>query len=287
MSGHDPVDEPPGGLDRPARRAYAAPRAADRPAAAGQGRRVHRRHARVGAGRAAADGAPDARTEGRSSPRSCTRSTCGAAGRVGGPLRFPGGGSRGLMSAGNRVFITNPGEDATWEIDPAAMRVVRRHPAGGTFVAVQPDGAGIALGSEDGGVRLLDLRTGEVQALAGRHRAEVAHIVFTPDGGTLVSSGADGSLLVVGRRAAAGARAPRGARRGRRRARRGAGRPDARQRRLRRPGVPVGAGGRGPADPADPARRASSRSTIRRRAAARSATTGGRSPSPAPTAPST
>ena len=69
-------------------------------------------------------------------------------------------------------------------------------PAGDVTGAVSADGSAFALGSEAGDVRLLDLRSGHVRRFAGRHEGSVGAMRFTPDGRTLVTSGADGVLNV-------------------------------------------------------------------------------------------
>jgi len=112
--------------------------------------------------------------------------------------RLPIETSRALMTLGDRAFVTNPAQDATWEIDSTAMRIVRRHPAGGVFGALRPDGDVIALGAEDGTVRTLDLSTDRTLSLSARHRGPVSAMAFTPDGGTLISAGEDGSVWVRG-----------------------------------------------------------------------------------------
>jgi WD40 repeat protein len=61
--------------------------------------------------------------------------------------------------------------------------------------AVSPDGRLLALGSQTGHVRLLDLRSGAVRSLSGRHDGSVLRLAFTPDGGRLVTSGADGQAI--------------------------------------------------------------------------------------------
>ena len=52
-----------------------------------------------------------------------------------------------------------------------------------------------ALGSAQGGVRLLDLQSGLVRRLRGRNDAAVDFMTFTPDRRTVVSSGSDGSIV--------------------------------------------------------------------------------------------
>lgn len=117
---------------------------------------------------------------------------------TGEPVELPAGASFGLALAGERAIVTNPVKDETVEVDTATMSVVRRHPAGGTYVAARPDGTVLALGSEDGSVRVLDVASGRTRRLPGRHGGPVASLVYTPDGATLVSSGDDGSVWIHG-----------------------------------------------------------------------------------------
>ena len=73
--------------------------------------------------------------------------------------------------------------------------MLKRYPAGDVAGAVRPDGRLFALGSARGGLRLLNLRSGEVRRLSGRHDAAVDSVGWTPDGRTVVSSGDDGSVI--------------------------------------------------------------------------------------------
>ncbi len=113
------------------------------------------------------------------------------------PLRV-GGAALDLLPTrdGKRVFVPSAVDDSTLEIDVASLRVLRRHPVGGFAGALSPDGRALALGSRDGSVRLLDLRSGDVRTFARVHEAGVLDMAFTPDGRTLVSSDFEGGVLV-------------------------------------------------------------------------------------------
>jgi WD40 repeat protein/DNA-binding SARP family transcriptional activator len=95
-----------------------------------------------------------------------------------------------------RVFMTSMRDDRTWELDPERLRVRRFWPVGDYAGAVSPDGRAFALGSGTGRVRLLDLDSGQIRPLRGRHKGRVLRMRFTPDGRTLVTTGRDGQVLV-------------------------------------------------------------------------------------------
>jgi WD40 repeat protein len=114
------------------------------------------------------------------------------------PRRLGRYNSTGLFATADRrrAFATSPRADATYEIDPERLRVLRRHPVGDIVGGVSPDGRTFALGSGEGRVRLLDLRSGEVTRLRGRHDGPVLQATFPAGGRTLVTAGEDGKLLV-------------------------------------------------------------------------------------------
>ena len=113
------------------------------------------------------------------------------------PLHIGRQGSRGLSATADRrrLFVTAPQDNATYAIDPERLRVLKRYPVGDVTGAVSPNGRLFALGSDKGGLRLLDLRSGGIRRFQGRHDAAVNFMTFTPDGRTLVSSGADGNVI--------------------------------------------------------------------------------------------
>jgi DNA-binding SARP family transcriptional activator/WD40 repeat protein len=96
----------------------------------------------------------------------------------------------------SRFFLTVPRDDRTYEIDPATLTVRRSWPAGAHAGTVSGDGRVFALGGDDGSVRLLDLRTGDVRAFEDGHDSGAdMQLAFTPDGRTLITSNAKGEVL--------------------------------------------------------------------------------------------
>jgi WD40 repeat protein len=86
--------------------------------------------------------------------------------------------------------------DTTFAIDAETLRIVRRYPGGAFTTEISPDGGALALGGEDGSVRLLDLSSGRVRSLRGRHDAAVSSEAFSPDGRTLATGAEDGTVIV-------------------------------------------------------------------------------------------
>jgi WD40 repeat protein len=63
-------------------------------------------------------------------------------------------------------------------------------------VAFSPNGQILASGSDDGTIKLWDLKTGlEIATLSG-HDSYVQSVAFSPDGKTLVSGGYDKTIKV-------------------------------------------------------------------------------------------
>ncbi len=132
-------------------------------------------------------------------PPSLLRRFDGDTGATEGPPRRVGRHSTLGMSATpdrRRLFVTSLEDGETTLIDAVSLRVLQRWPDGDVAGAVSADGSAFALGSQKGGVRLLDLRSGRVRRFAGRHEGFVNAMRFTPDGLTLVTSGSDGVLIV-------------------------------------------------------------------------------------------
>jgi WD40 repeat protein len=114
------------------------------------------------------------------------------------PLELGSHAARKLVTTADRsrAFVTSPGDDTTWEIDPTTLRVLRTHPVGGHAGAVSADGRLFALGSQDGSVRLLDLEKGDVRRFHGRQEGGNMQLTFTPDASTLVAADDSGEIIV-------------------------------------------------------------------------------------------
>jgi WD40 repeat protein/DNA-binding SARP family transcriptional activator len=102
-----------------------------------------------------------------------------------------------LASADRRTLVFGePGEPATYVVDARTLRVRKRFAFGAPTVTVSPDGRLVALGGEDGSVRVADLATGHVHRLAGRHDGLVEDAVFSHDDRTLATTGDDRKVIV-------------------------------------------------------------------------------------------
>jgi WD40 repeat protein len=93
-----------------------------------------------------------------------------------------------------RLLFADP--ETNYAIDAQTLRVLRRYPVGGFTTGISPDGRTLALGGDDGSVRLLDLASGRVRTLRGRHDAAVSSEAFSPDGRTLATGGEDGTVIL-------------------------------------------------------------------------------------------
>ena len=96
-----------------------------------------------------------------------------------------------------RLFVTSREDGETQCSTPSGLRVLRRWPVGDFAGAVSADGSAVRAGArQTASVRLLDLRSGRVRRFDGGHDASVLRMRFTADARTLVTTGADGSVIV-------------------------------------------------------------------------------------------
>ena len=144
-------------------------------------------------------------------PAVLMRFDAGTGARRSGPIPVNRAGSTPLMTTSDGRRVIAVGEGETVVRDAQSLRALKRWPVGGRGAsqywptALSPDDRTVAIGGEDGSVRLLDLETGEERAALGRHVAEVFGARFTPDGRRLVTTGADSSVILWDvRRATAG-----------------------------------------------------------------------------------
>jgi WD40 repeat protein/class 3 adenylate cyclase len=121
--------------------------------------------------------------------------------RTGRPLGAAVSVGRGLTylaptepAARDRLLIV--AKNVSLVVDATTLRVRRRIPVGGYTAGLSPDGRSAALGYEDGRVAVLDLRTGKLRTLSGRHEERVHGLVFTADSRTLMTRSDDGKVLV-------------------------------------------------------------------------------------------
>ena len=137
-------------------------------------------------------------TEGQGRRSSCASTRKRA---LGGSAPFPS-----TMAAATSLMITSDGrrlvavgEGETFVRDAQNLSVAQRWPVGGRALspaALAPDDRTVAIGGQDGSVRLLDVESGEQRQALGRHVAEVFGARFTPDGRTLVTTGADSDVIL-------------------------------------------------------------------------------------------
>jgi WD40 repeat protein/DNA-binding SARP family transcriptional activator len=149
-----------------------------------------------------------------------TRFDAGTGRRVLGPVRVDHGGrfSPALqLRPASPVLITSDGrrmvvaEEREITVRDSATGAVRDRFGTGasdsfsTAYALSRDDRTLAIGSEDGSVRFLDLRSGRSRPASGRHAAAVTGARFTADGRWLVTTADDGTTIVWDvRKAAAG-----------------------------------------------------------------------------------
>ena len=95
---------------------------------------------------------------------------------------------------GRRLVGASETDDETYVIDPVRLRLVSRHKGGGAAAGVSADGRTVALGSSEGEVRLLDLRSGRARPLEGTHEGGIIRAAFAEDGRTVITTGSDGKV---------------------------------------------------------------------------------------------
>ncbi len=99
-----------------------------------------------------------------------------------------------IADGGRRLYSS--GWDRTvrrWDLEDGSGRVIHRSDVRYESLAVSPDGAWLAGGTETGRIELLALPTGEFRRLTG-HRDMVSNLAFDPASRHLLSAGDDGTV---------------------------------------------------------------------------------------------
>jgi WD40 repeat protein/serine/threonine protein kinase len=81
-----------------------------------------------------------------------------------------------------------------WNLERQQVVASFDEPHGAASVALSPDGALLAVGGEDGSIRLLEWASSQPAGTLEGHVGLVQALVFTPDGRTLISGSADSSI---------------------------------------------------------------------------------------------
>jgi WD40 repeat protein len=103
---------------------------------------------------------------------------------------------RGLAFApdGRSLYVSGP-TGLLAAFDPRSG-LIEKGDAGGSSLAISPDGLTIAVGGLDGQVRLIDASTRRERTTFEGHSGEVRALVFGREGKILVSGGVDGTVLI-------------------------------------------------------------------------------------------
>jgi WD40 repeat protein len=116
---------------------------------------------------------------------------------LGRPVRVaPRSGLPPLSSPDGRLLVST--HQATYAVDTGTLRVVREYPVGGATNAISPDGSTLAIGTNDGRVRLLDLSSGRLRTVGGPTAPNSDQWIgaFSPDGRTLYTASLDSTVII-------------------------------------------------------------------------------------------
>jgi WD40 repeat protein len=116
----------------------------------------------------------------------------------------PGGGHRGAVTAvmlaadGKTIFSRGAeGVLRVWNVGTGAEIRAIPEPSGVSAVRFSPDGKLVALGNNDGTVRLLDVPDGKQKSQFKAHQGNIATLAFSDDGQKLATRGSYDGLLRV------------------------------------------------------------------------------------------
>ncbi len=82
-----------------------------------------------------------------------------------------------------------------WDIDAGSLQVVHLGAGMAWALAAAPDGRTLAVGTQDGFLQLINLKTLRVMTTLRGHITNITRLGFSPDGLMLISSGSEGSRL--------------------------------------------------------------------------------------------
>ncbi len=104
-----------------------------------------------------------------------------------------------LVGGGARLMVASPRDVDTF--DAHTLRLLRSVPIRPVpplpkAAAISPDGATIAIGSQNGSVSFVAAAIGRARRGRGGHGAPVASVVYAPDGRTAMTAGDDGKVIV-------------------------------------------------------------------------------------------
>jgi WD40 repeat protein/DNA-binding SARP family transcriptional activator len=116
---------------------------------------------------------------------------------LGRPVRVvPRSGLLPLSSPDGRLLVTT--DTTTYAVDMETLRVVRDYPVGGVTNAISPDGSTLAIETDHGALRLLDLGSGRLRTLAGPTdpNSDQGVGAFSPDGRVLSTWDEDDNVVL-------------------------------------------------------------------------------------------
>ena len=94
-----------------------------------------------------------------------------------------------LVSAGDRSLTI-------WSCRPEYERILDRSGESYRSLSFSPDGKTLALGAEDGTVRLWDMPSARERVILRGHAGSIRCVAFSPDGKLLVSAGQEGRVVL-------------------------------------------------------------------------------------------
>jgi WD40 repeat protein len=103
---------------------------------------------------------------------------------------------RHLAAAGHDGIGPKPFVVKVWDVETGQPVRAHRESTGIYSISYSPDGQWLALGVQDGNVKIWEARTGQAMVLVGKHDGEVRGLTFRPDGQRLASASRDGTVKV-------------------------------------------------------------------------------------------